>query len=216
MIPLKRPFRQIIRDQIAADIIEGKINAGVKLLESDLSRRFQVSRTPVREALLQLHQEGYVTHEKNIGATVREISVKEVGEIYDVLAQLEAFATELATDNLKRKDILYLRNLLKRMEVANRKRNYSDYVRDNLEFHQYILKKCGNETLQRIVLDLRKRIYNLISRGLTLPKHADRYLEWHREIVDAIERKDPTKAGKMVKAHINEVRNRFSEETEIT
>jgi DNA-binding GntR family transcriptional regulator len=207
----KKPIREIIRDQIVEDILKGRTNAGEKLLEAELADRFKVSRTPVREALLQLEREGYISLTKNVGAIVRKISVKEVKEIYELLAQLEAFATEMAIDNLTKKDISNLRSLLKSMGKSIKMKDYGRYVKDNLEFHKYFLKKSGNESLHHIVVDLRSRIYGLVSQGLTLPMYADRYLEWHEKIVEAAEHKDAKKAGRIVKAHINEVKQRFLE-----
>ncbi len=207
----KKPMREIIRDQIVEDIIEGRTNSGEKLLEAELADRFKVSRTPVREALLQLEREGYISLTKNVGAIVRKISVKEVKEIYELLGQLEALATEMAIDNLTKKDISNLRSLLKSMGKSIKMKDYSRYVKDNLEFHKYFLIKSGNESLHNIVVDLRSRIYGLVSQGLTLPMYAERYLEWHEKIVEAAEHKDAKKAGRIVKAHINEVRQRFLE-----
>lgn len=207
----KKPMREIIRDQIVEDILAGRTNAGEKLLEAELAERFKVSRTPVREALLQLEREGYISLTKNVGAIVRKISVKEVKEIYEVLAQLEALATEMAIDNLTKKDISNLRSLLKSMGKSIKMKDYSTYVKDNLDFHKYFLIKSGNESLHHIVVDLRSRIYGLVSQGLTLPMYAERYLEWHGKIVEAAEHKDAKKAGRIVKAHINEVKQRFLE-----
>jgi DNA-binding GntR family transcriptional regulator len=207
----KKPIREIIRDQIVDDIIEGRTNAGEKLLEAELAHRFKVSRTPVREALLQLEKEGYVSLTKNVGAIVRKITVKEVKEIYEILAQLEALATEMAVDNLTKKDISNLRGFLKSMRRSIDMKDYNRYVQDNLDFHKYFLIKSGNATLHQIVAELRSRIYGLVSQGLTLPMYAERYLEWHEKIVDVVEDKDEKKAGRIVKAHIDEVKQRFLE-----
>jgi DNA-binding GntR family transcriptional regulator len=207
----RKPIREIIRDHIVEDILKGRINAGEKLLEAEIAGRFHVSRTPVREALLQLEREGYISLTKNVGAIVRKITVKEVKEIYEVLAQLEALATEMAIDNLTKRDISNLKSLLKSMGKSIKMKDYGKYVKDNLEFHKYFLIKSGNESLNRIVVDLRSRIYGLVSQGLTLPMYAERYLEWHEKIVEAVDHKDAKKAGRIVKAHINEVKQRLLE-----
>lgn len=210
----KRAMREIIRDHIVKDILEGRINSGEKLLEAELAKRFKVSRTPVREAFLQLEREGYISLTKNVGAIVRKITTKEVKEIYEILAQLEALAIEMAVDNLTNKDISNLRGLLKNMKKLIKLKDYGSYVKDNLEFHKYFLKKSGNESLYQLVVDLRSRIYGLISQGLTLPMYAEGYLEWHRKIVEAAADKDAKKAGRIAWAHINEVKQRFLEKIE--
>lgn len=208
---IEKPFREIIRDKLLEDILQGRLNAGEKLLESELAEKFHVSRTPVREALLQLEKEEYITHKKNVGAVVKKISFRKVQEIYEIVGLLEAYATEKATDKIGEKDISYLQALLKRMEDSIKKRDYTPYVQQNIQFHKFFVKNCGNETLEQIVSGLRKRIYKVVSEGLTLPMHADRYLDWHRKIVKAISERNPLKAGKLMKGHVDEVRKRLLE-----
>lgn len=202
----KKPLREIIHDNIVQDILHGKINAGEKLLESELAQKYRVSRTPVREALLQVEREGYITHKKNIGAVVSKISARTVSEIYEVVAQLESHAVEIATNHIiNEKDISYLEELIRRMESAVNAMSYPEYVQKNLEFHGFFLKRCGNEILEQIVIDLRRRIYRLVSEGLTLPFHSNEYVDWHREIFDAVANKKPAKARKLMKAHVEKV-----------
>lgn len=211
MKDIEKPFREIIRNKLLEDILQGRINAGEKLLESELAEKFQVSRTPVREALLQLEKEEYITHRKNVGAVVKKISARKVQEIYEIVAQLEAYATEKATDKIGEKGISYLQTLLNRMKDSIKKKDYTTYVQENIQFHNFFVKNCGNETLQQIISGLRRRIYKVIAEGLTLPMHADRYSDWHRKIVNAISERNPVKAGKLMKGHVDEVRKRLLE-----
>ena len=202
-----KPLREIIYNKLVEDIVQGRINAGEKLLESELAKRFHVSRTPVREVLVGLEEKGYITLTKNVGAVVIKVSARKMQEIYDVVAQLEGYATRIvSTDKLGEKVISYLQTLQNQMEDSINKREYTRYVQKNTEFHEFFVKKCGNETLQQIVSDLRKRIYRLVTEGLTLPMHIDEYLASHREIIDAISARNPLKAEKLMKSHVEDAK----------
>jgi DNA-binding GntR family transcriptional regulator len=199
----KKPLRKTIHEKIVQDILHGKINAGEKLLESELARKFRVSRTPIREALLQLEREGYITHKKNVGAVVSKISAQTVTEIYNVVAHLESYAIEIVVNQtLNEKDISHIQKLISQMENAASSMHYSEYVQKNLEFHTFFLKRCGNKILEQIVIDLRRRIYRLVSEGSTMPLHYKEYIDLHRQIFEAIVNKNTTEAPKLMKAHL--------------
>ena len=169
-IDKKRPLRGIIYEQLVDDILSGRINAGEKLLESDLADKFNVSRTPIREALLQLEKEGYTEHVKNVGATVKKISAQTVKEIFEVIAVLEGEATGLAvTAGISEQDMDQLRQLQVEMVRAAEERDYIAYNKLNIRFHHFFLKRCGNKTLSGIARDMRNRMYRLVSEGLSFP-----------------------------------------------
>ena len=132
----KKPLRNAVYEQLVEDIVTRKINPGEKLLESDLTQRFQVSRTPVREAIFQLEKDGYISHKKNVGAVVNKISAGIVSEYLDVVAQLEGYATEQTVNNsIQAKDILNLEKILSQMEKASGRREYKQYSKLNITFH---------------------------------------------------------------------------------
>jgi DNA-binding GntR family transcriptional regulator len=200
-----KPIRQIIYSQLVEDIVRGRINAGEKLLESELAINFHCSRTPAREALFQLEKDGYISHKKNVGAIVKKISWKNVQEIFDVLAQLERYAAEnFVTNKIETKEFLHLETLQEKMENSTKKKNYIEYQIINIQFHNFIVKKCQNQTLIDLVSDLRNKVYRLVKEGLSLPMNIDHYLASHRNILNAISEKNALKAGNLMKAHVEE------------
>jgi len=198
-----KPLRQIIYNQLVNDIMHGKFNAGEKLLESELSRRFQVSRTPIREVFLQLERERYITLTKNVGAIVKKISMIEVKEIFSLIAQLDGYATELvAGKKISEEDISLLMSLQQEMEHSVDPKQHLKYLKLNLEFHKFFVNRCGNETLQEISEDLRQKIHKYIVQGSTLPTSINTYLSSHRDIIEAVRSRDSLKAGNLMKTHI--------------
>jgi len=199
---VKKPIRQVIYDTLLKDIFHGRIHAGEKLLESDLAKKFHVSRTPIREALLQLEKQGFVGHRKNIGAVAKKISATTVQDIYDLVALLEEYATEIALDKITQKDISYLKSLNKSMEEKLRSKDFSAYVRENAKFHGFFAKRSGNAVLKETISNLRNRIYRLVIEGQTLPPHVDEYLKCHHDIIEAVVLRKKAKAGNLMRSHV--------------
>ncbi len=200
------PLRTIIYEQLVNDIMRGRINAGERLSEAALVERFGVSKTPIREALIQMEREGYILLKKNVGAVVQKVSTKTVEEIFTIVAVLESYATEavVAEKKLVRGDIASLAKLISEMKKLAQQRRYLEYRQLNVEFHRYFVEKLGNETLKLKVIDLRKRMYGLVAGGLTLPMHIDRYVECHGQILDAVKNNDAAKAAKLMRNHLME------------
>ena len=198
----KTPLRQMIYSQILEDILTGRINSGEKLTEADLAKRFNVSRTPIREALLQLEKEEFVVHKKHVGAVVRKVSARQVEETHDVVALLESYATEIAAPKMTERDVSALEKLQVKMKDCLKESKFSSYVKLNAEFHDVFSKKCGNEKLRESILDLRKSIYRVIAEGQTLPRHASEYLKSHEKILEAVKTNKPSEAAQLMKSHV--------------
>ena len=198
----KTPLRQMIYSHLLEDILTGRINSGEKLSEADLAKRFHVSRTPIREALLQLEKEEFVVHTKHVGAVVRKVSARQVEETYEVVALLESHATGIAVARMTDRDVSVLTKLQTSMRECLKSSKFSSYVKLNAEFHDFFAKKCGNEKLRETVLDLRKSIYRVVAEGQTLPRHAAEYLDSHERILETVTRNNPSEAAQLMKSHV--------------
>ena len=200
-----KPLREQIYRQVVADIIRGRINAGEKMLESDLVKRFDVSRTPVREALFQLEKDGYISHKKNVGAVVKKITDQKVQEIFDVVALLEGYAVEKYVETKGSDlDVSNLLILEERMVDLARTKQFVQYQRVNVDFHLFFINSCRNETLKDIVTDLRNKVYRLVNEGLSLAENINQYLSSHRKIINAVSTGNAEKAGRLMKTHVND------------
>jgi len=196
-------LRERIYQQLVNDILLGRINAGEKLVESELAVKFNVSRTPVREVLIQLDREGYTDHVSNLGSFVRKISKKRIKEIYEVIAVLESEATKIAIENkIQPRDILSLQQLQQEMIQSAIKKEFKEYNRLNLLFHRFFLERCGNATLVDIDMALRNKMYRLVTEGLSIPTNIDKYLRSHDQIIEAVVSEKPVEASRLMKEHI--------------
>jgi DNA-binding GntR family transcriptional regulator len=192
-----------VYNQIKHLILCNEIMPGQKLYHQQLSERLGVSRTPVREALTRLVQEGYVSFLPKRGFTCKEIRLQEAEELYELREALEAFAVEKAIENL---DDETLEQLRAKMNSYGRDVN-NRFTRERLVFdqdvHLAIVELSGNETLQnmlrhifeRIVLKRRTDSIYDPSRGTTA--HHE-----HLRLLAAMEQRDTAAAVAIVRSHI--------------
>ena len=192
-----------VYNQIKHLILCNEIMPGQKLHHQQLSERFDVSRTPVREALTRLVQEGYVSFLPNRGFTCKEIRMQEAEELYELREALEAFAVGKAIENLTDNGLDKLKNKMHcyGRDVENR------FTRERLVYdqdvHLAIAQMSGNETLQnmlrhvfeRIVLKRRTDGIYDSTRGTTAHQE-------HLRLLAAMERRDAAAAVAIVRNHI--------------
>jgi DNA-binding GntR family transcriptional regulator len=196
---------ELICDKLVEDILNNRIYPGERLVESDLAKRFAVSRMPIREALLKLEEKGFTTHRRNIGAVVTKVTGRRAREAFELLAELEAYAAEVAViEGIDEKEIVYLQTQQDAIERQIKRGEYAEFNEMNLQFHSFFVSKTGNDTLQQIVADLRNRIRNLLPEELRAPRHIKAYLAFHRRIIDAVRAGDAFKAKDLMKKHLRE------------
>lgn len=199
----KGPLREKIYNKLIAEIVTGQLNPGERLSEASLAKRFGVSRTPIREALLQLEKRGYVVHQKNVGTIVRKISPEGVREIFEVVAALEGMAVELFGKlPPSEKDMSELLALQNRLSSDAREKDFANYYEGNLKFHDFFAEKSGNRTLLDLIRNHRANIYRIVAHGSTLPTHIEEYLSVHEDIIATLQAGEAEKAGMMMKAHV--------------
>lgn len=199
-----KPLREIVYNEIVDQITNGEINPGEKLNERDLAKQFNVSRTPIREAFLQLEKVGMIVLNTNSGAVVKKVTVKQTEEILNIISILEGYAAETAVSKgIEGKDLELLKEIGKKMESYVRNKNYFKFAHINRDFHEFIVKKAGNNTLEDILKDLNAQIY---TGGLTVPLYIEQYWKKHKVIIEAIEEHNAKKAGVEMREHNQDIR----------
>lgn len=205
--------REIVYYGLLKEILQGKIAPGGKLVESEIAMRFNVSRTPVREAILQLTKRGVATHKRNVGAIVKKFSNEQLIEFLDILSVLEALAVEsISVHGISNEDIFYLKQLNKEMIELCENQQFLSYWPKNETFHTFLIEKCGLKTLLRIVSDLRSQIFRV---GMTIPLYSNEYLTDHKDIIDELEKANFKKAGQLTKLHTENIKARYLEFFEV-
>ena len=189
--------------QIKNLILCNEVLPGQKLHHQELSERLGVSRTPVREALTRLVQEGYVSLLPNRGFTCKEIRLQEAEELYDLREALEAFAVEKAIENLT--DV-GLDQLARKMDLYGedvRKRFSRERLIYDQDLHLEIARLSGNDTLGKTLAQVFERI--ILKRrtdGLYDPTRGLMAHQEHLWLLQAMKQRDRDKAVAIVRAHI--------------
>lgn len=191
-------LRGSIREMIIDLILEGKLKPGERIKELSLSRLLNVSRTPLREALISLEKLRLVVSKPNIGFTVKEVSVKEIEELYPLLVLLEKYALMQAFP-LVRTQVAALEAINEKM-YHNRKSPNKASLAD-CEFHQKLIELCKNETLLQMIAELRLRISCYEHCYMAKIEQLEYSYEQHKQIIKALKEDDKETAKRVLTAN---------------
>lgn len=206
----------LVQHEIERLIVSGELSAGDKLNEAVLAERLGVSRGPVREAFRALAESGLVRMEKNRGVFVREVSLEEADEIYEVRAALDHLVGRRLAASIKPEQLQELRAILEGMEQAAAKHDIDAYYPLNLRFHDNLVQFTGNKkllaTYRRIVNELnlyRRETLAIVAGGGAGGGGLSVSTSEHQKIYDAIASGDPERAGQALYDHVTASRQRM-------
>jgi DNA-binding GntR family transcriptional regulator len=192
------PLSKVLCDQLETMILSGQMKPGERLNEQQLAQHFGVSRGPIREAVRALEGAGYVEAVTNKGVFVRQVTMAEVRELYDVRAALFGLAGRLLAERASDAIIARLGDMLEAMEGAAAARDFDAYYPLNLAFHEAIVDGSGNQTLAAQYRAFVKRLNLFRARSLVQGGGLAVSNREHREMVAAIAARD---AGWAQEAH---------------
>ena len=193
----------LAQQELERRIISGEIAAGTKLNEVEVASALGVSRGPVREAFSALSQAGLVRVEKNRGVFVRQVSLEEANEFYEVRAALEGLIGKLAARRISIDEIEQLRAVVRRMHQTQKGRRADEYFVLNVEFHDVLARAARNNALlahyRGVVnqLDLYRRA--TITRGV---ENIPLSTQEHEAIVEAVAARDEQRAEALLTEHV--------------
>jgi phosphonate utilization transcriptional regulator len=199
----------LVQVEIEQLILRGELAVGQRINESELAVRFGTSRGPIREALRALEESRLVRSEKNRGVFVREISVAEADEIYDVREALDQLIGQRVAERATPEQLRALDAVLAEMDGATDKQDVKSYHTLNLKFHDMLVDFAGNARLIET--------YRLLTRGLLLFRlrglqdgggFAVSNTE-HRAVMRAVAQRDSARAGQLLRQHAVKSRARM-------
>lgn len=201
---LRDQIYQIFHDMI----LNREILPGEKILEEELATKLGVSRTPVRECLCRLENEGIVEIIPRRGAFLRKYSQHKVAEIFDMREVLEGLVARLAAGGNDSELNSRIRLVLDRVyPLPDQGENLTRFTRADVEFHRLLLNACNNEMLQNAMAVINTHLQIIRARTVVIPGRARRTVEEHYMVLDAIEKRDPESAEKLMREHVASVRN---------
>lgn len=198
-----------IAEELKRLIYSGEIPPGERLNEAALALRMGTSRGPIREAIRILTGLGLVTAVPNRGVYVRQISVREMLEIYELRALIFGYAAERACEHLDDPHRAELEQLLARMDAACEAGDGSGYYELNLRFHALLLELSGNQRAHQAYDDHVKELHLFRRSFFNSPGNMRRSNAEHRAIFEAVAKGEARRARTLAERHVLSGRDRL-------
>jgi DNA-binding GntR family transcriptional regulator len=191
-----------IRAWIENEILEGHLRPGDRISEQELCQKFAVSRTPVREALLQLASVDLVEFRSRQGAMVLRISVRQIASMWEVMTSLEGLCAELAARRMQREEREALAVVHERSRHFVAENDVAGYDNCNREFHEIIYAGCRNDYLAAHVRDIRRRLRTYRRYPFQRAGGMERSLAGHEAVLKSLVVGDDAGAGSAMREHV--------------
>ncbi len=192
---LKEQVYDFLREQMR----RGEILPGSVIDMEETSRKLGVSRTPLRDALLQLESEDFVTILPRRKVVVNLLTVQDIKNYYEIIGALESIAILKAFDLMGRKELDYMEQMNREMKEAIAADNFDLYYEKNLNFHNTYLNLCGNEKLMRIVNNLKKRLYDFPRPEGFVKEWEEASIEEHARIIQYLKEGNKEEAARFIR-----------------
>ena len=173
----------------------------IRLDEKQLSAALGVSRTPIREAMTLLEQEGFLRTEPRRGIFLVRKTKKQIIEMIEIWAALESMAARLATQNASDADIAALRRMFDEFRTSTPAEHLEEYSDANIAFHQAIIRLAGSGLMERMIDNLFIHVRAIRKMTISQSDRAARSIVDHMRIIEALERRDTDAAERLVRQH---------------
>ncbi|MCM3160782.1 GntR family transcriptional regulator [Metabacillus litoralis] len=199
-----------IANLLRYEIISGKLEAGSKISENAIAKKYNASRSPAREALRILKTEGLVRLER-MGAVINNLSEKDLDEINDVRFLLESFCMKECAKNLDESLYRFLMYTVEKMEIVATKNDFVELSILDIAFHEAIIEASNHSR----ILNVWKGIKNIVITALLIATEKrfsmekdqiDFLIKEHLDIVEAMKLNDPEKIEEALKVHFADTR----------
>lgn len=195
-----------LRENVAAylrnQILSGAFAQGEKINEVEIARQLNISRGPMREALRQIEQEGFVSYLPNKGCTVRSLTPESMAEVYLIRCTLESLAVRVVGGAYSAETIERMYEACSRIGTAAREKDLAGIVRYDQQAHALIVQECGLDRLYRVWSSFdgeNAATYHTMNRSDLVPRE---FLERnHRILVDALKKGDVDESVRMIEEH---------------
>lgn len=198
VITIKQQVYEILRD----DICSGVYAPGQQIQELELSKRFSISRSPIREALRQLVSDGLLIEYPNRGVFVRDYTPKDIEDIYDLRILLESYAIMHSGQQITPDTVKELTACMEYLRTYHQQDDRESYTRQDTLLHQMLISLSGNE----LVVSTYERVYSMVQQfriySLKSRKRFDDSLEEHTEIIRNVLSGNAKEADRINRRHL--------------
>lgn len=197
------PLRDVVFKTLREAILRGDLKPGERLMELQLAAKLGVSRTPIREAIRMLQQEGLAVTIPRRGAEVAAMTEKDMEDVLQVREALEILAVQLASEKITKEQIAELEERLKAFEQAVETAEVKQIAQSDIDFHDLIYTAAENPRLVVLLNNLREQIYRYRVEYLKDEKNYPRLIEEHRQIMQGLKERNEHYVVEMTKKHMD-------------
>jgi len=201
-----KPLGEIVYVALREAIIRNQFKSGERLMETELADEMMVSRTPVREAVRKLQSEGYVVMFPRKGTYVTSLSIQDVNDVFEIRGALESMAAAKASERASDEEITEIKKFIEDEAILWDSTDLARTIRSDIQFHSMVYRASKNTKIENLINDLREQTQRLRSSTLSRPGRLRFALEEHRQILAAIEARDPVGARDASIAHVERSR----------
>ena len=184
-----KTLTECVMDYLKKQLNSGAIKPEEEVDINELSKILAVSRTPIREALLQLSKEGYIEHVRK-AFTIKRITQEEIKDIYQVVGILEAEASKTAANDITAEDITLLEDLYNGMKKSLAIDDFKTYLELNFKTHSIIVGYCNNPVLINTVRQLKERLYEFPTILINIPEWEIEMMDDHSQMIELLKNKN--------------------------
>ena len=208
---VKNSLGQEATNMLRRMLLDGRFDDGERLVEDRIANELGISRTPLREALHRLAQEGLLEKRRAGGYSLRKLNGTEVEDAVHVRSMLESHAAALAASRATAQQKRQLRNNLEQFSAANSAKDMPRLVELNADFHTQLREAAHSPLLAQLLLELDGVVERMLRRMVTSTE-ADWSDRDHLKIMDALEAGDPQKAAQAMREHVDHGRDKIMEQ----
>ncbi len=201
---IPRTLSESVYNSLRTGIINNELKAGQRIYEKEIAKQYGVSTTPVREAFLKLNAEGYISIDSHKKASVRQISYKELEDIFMALGDLDALAVSQVIDHITPECIQEIEELVAEMEDICRSSFVERFLEINEDIHYKIWSALPNKVFERTLHYVHSQLlrYNYARYVAFQDKEImQRSLEAHKKILNALKGKNRREIKKFIRTH---------------
>ena len=196
------PLRDVVFNTLREAILKGELKPGERLMELQLAAKLGVSRTPIREAIRMLEQEGLAVTIPRKGAEVAKMTEKDMEDVLQIREALDELAAKIECEQISEEQLEELVATMHEFEESSKTDNVKKIAEADVQFHDIIYQSTGNPKLVNMVNNLREQMYRYRVEYLKDENNYPTLMKEHKDIVEGLVRKNKTQVTETMHQHV--------------
>lgn len=196
------PLRDVVFHTLREAILKGELKPGERLMELQLAAKLGVSRTPIREAIRMLEQEGLAVTIPRKGAEVAKMTEKDMEDVLRIREVLDELAVSIACELMTKEQLEQLADMMHRFEECTKTKDLKEMAEADVKFHDIIYEATDNPKLVTILNNLREQMYRYRVEYLKDERNYPVLMKEHSEIVEGLMMKDKVRVTNAMHEHV--------------